>query len=37
MDIMEEIPTALILNWDQTGFNTVPSSTWTKNARVLSE
>ena len=26
---MEEIPPELILNWDQTGLNLVPASTWT--------
>lgn len=27
--VMEEIPPELILNWDQTGLNVVPSSSWT--------
>ena len=26
---VEEIPPELILNWDQTGINLVPSSSWT--------
>ena len=26
---MEEIPSELILNWDQTGIKIVPSNTWT--------
>lgn len=26
---MEDIPGKLILNWDQTGINIVPSSAWT--------
>ena len=26
---VEEIPPELILNWDQTGLNLVPSSSWT--------
>ena len=26
---MEEIPEALILNWDQTAMKIVPSSSWT--------
>ena len=26
---MEEIPSELILNWDQTGLNIVPASHWT--------
>ena len=26
---MKEIPQEMILNWDQTGIETVPSSTWT--------
>ena len=25
---MEEIPTNLVLNWDQTGLKIVPSSSW---------
>ena len=29
---MKEIPTELILNWDQTGVKIVPSSTWTMEA-----
>ena len=28
---MEEIPPELILNWDQTGMNLVPVSSWTMN------
>ena len=27
--VMEEIPSELILNWDQTGIKSVPSNTWT--------
>ena len=27
--IMDEIPPGLILNWDQTGLNLIPSSSWT--------
>ena len=30
---MEEIPSALIVNWDQTGINIVPSSSWTMEVR----
>ena len=30
---MEEIPSELILNWDQTGIKIVPSSTWTMEQR----
>ena len=26
---MEEIPPELVLNWDQTGVNIVPASSWT--------
>ena len=26
---MEEIPPQLVLNWDQIGFNVVPTSVWT--------
>ena len=31
--IMEEIPSPLILNWDQTGINFVPVSEWTMEVR----
>ena len=27
--LMEDIPAELICNWDQTGINLVPASTWT--------
>ncbi len=30
---MEEIPAELILNWDQTGLNLIPSATWTMEKR----
>ena len=30
---VEEIPPELILNWDQTGLNIVPSSSWTMDQR----
>lgn len=30
---MEEIPSELILNWDQTGIRLVPSSSWTMEQR----
>ena len=31
--IMEEIPPELIVNWDQTGLNLIPSSSWTMEQR----
>ena len=31
--IMDEIPPGLILNWDQTGLNLIPSSSWTMEQR----
>ena len=31
--IMDEIPPELILNWDQTGLNLIPSSSWTMEQR----
>ena len=30
---MEEIPPELIMNWDQTGLNIIPSSSWTMDQR----
>ncbi len=30
---MEEIPDALIINWDQTAMKIVPSSSWTMEKR----
>ena len=30
---MEEIPPDLVLNWDQTGVNIVPTSSWTLDRR----
>ena len=30
---MEEFPAELILNWDQTGINIVPSSTWSMDCQ----
>ena len=30
---MDEIPPELILNWDQTGLNLIPSSSWTMEQR----
>ena len=32
---MENVPTELIFNWDQTGITIVPSSTWTMDAQGL--
>ena len=32
-EAVEEIPPELILNWDQTGLNIVPSSSWTMDQR----
>ena len=31
--MMKEVPPELILNWDQTGINVVPSSGWTMEQR----
>ena len=33
---MEEVPMELILNWDQTGLNIVPSSSWTMDQKGVS-
>ena len=30
---MEDIPPELILNWDQTGINLVPASSWTMDKK----
>ena len=30
---MDEIPPEMILNWDQTGLNLIPSSSWTMEQR----
>ena len=32
--MMEDIPSELIFNWDQTGLNLVPSSSWTVGQNV---
>ena len=33
MVTMEDIPPELVLNWDQTGLNIIPSSSWTMDQR----